>query len=89
MLSRIPNQNQNIVWRNIQGEAVLLNRRDGRYFGLNAVGCSVWEKMDGVRTVAEIIQLLQDEYNVTEDVLTRDVLELIARMQTEGLLSFQ
>jgi hypothetical protein len=89
MLSRIPSPNQNIVWRNIQGEAVLLNRHNGRYFGLNAVGCSVWEKMDGVSTLAGIIQQLLSEYNVKEDVLARDVLELMDRMQTEGLLHFQ
>ncbi len=89
MLSRIPSPNHNIMWRNIQGEVVLLDRHSGRYFGLNAVGCSVWVKLDGTRTVAEIIRLLLIEYNVKEDVLTRDVLELMDRMQTEGLVCFQ
>jgi hypothetical protein len=89
VLSKIASPNQDIVWRNLQGEAVLLNRQNGRYFGLNAVGCAVWEKMDGARTVAEIIQLLLSEYNVPEDVLTMDVLELMDRMHTEGLLHFQ
>ncbi|MCK8602747.1 PqqD family protein [Desulfoferrobacter suflitae] len=86
MLEKIIRLNDNIIWRTIEGEAVLLNQATGDYYGLNSVGCSFWEKIDGSRTVAEIIQLLMREYDVPEAAVTRDVLELIAEMQRQGLL---
>lgn len=86
MLDKIVARNTDIIWRNIGGEAVLLNQTNGNYFGLNGVGCSTWEKIDGSRTVAEIVRLLITEYSVEEDILTRDVLELIDKLQGQGLL---
>lgn len=86
MINKTIIRNPDIVWRNIGEEAVLLNQKSGGYFGLNGVGCSVWEKIDDRRTAAEIIQLLMHEYNVEETVLTRDVLELLEKMLTQGLI---
>lgn len=89
MIKRIPVKNPEIVWRELEGEGVLLNPANGKYFGLNAVGLSMWEKVDGVRILEEIIALLLDEYVVERPVLERDIVEWAAQMNAAGLLSFK
>ena len=88
MLNRIPVKNPKVVWRDLEGEGVLLNPADGKYFGLNAVGLSMWEKVDGERTLEEIAALLLEEYAVERSVLERDIVEWAGQMTAGGLLSF-
>ncbi len=84
-----PKKNSDIIWRNIKGEAVLLNLVDGSYFGLNTVGRSFWEKVDGEKTTEEIINLLLQEYKVERDVLVRDIEEFVGNLKDNGLISFK
>ena len=88
MLDRVPVKNEAVVWRELHGEAVLLNPGNGKYYGLNAVGLSMWEKVDGVRTLQEIAALLLDEYAVERASLEQDLLEWAGRMEENTLLSF-
>jgi hypothetical protein len=86
-MNRVPVKNEEIVWRNLDGEAVLLNPHTGKYFGMNAVGCSFWEKIDGHSTVAEIIDQLLEEYEVTRSVLEKDLHELIDAMLKKNIIA--
>jgi len=79
-------KNDNIIWRIIEGETVLLDPISGRYFGLNAVGCSFWEKVNGSLSLREIADQMLQEYEVEEEVLTGDILELVSSMKAQGLL---
>lgn len=88
-MNRVPVRNEEIVWRNLDGEAVLLNPNTGKYFGMNAVGCSFWEKIDGQNTVAEIIDHLLEEYEVTRSVLEQDINELIDAMLKNNIISIE
>lgn len=88
-MRKIPVRNNNIIWREVKGEAVLLDPQEGRYFGLTKVACSFWDKVDGERTTGEIIDLLLKEYEVEKDVLTKDINELIDSLESGKLLSFR
>jgi hypothetical protein len=83
---KIPLRNGDVVWQILEGECVILNPLEGTYFGLNAVGLSFWEKVDGARTVGEITDLLLDEYEVDRATLARDILELVGTMIENNLL---
>jgi hypothetical protein len=85
----IPKKNSDIIWRSIKGEAVLLNPVDGSYFGLNTVGSSFWEKVDGEKTVEKIIDSLLQEYKVERDVLVCDLNEFVHNLEDIGLISFE
>ena len=70
-------KNEEFIWRNLEGELVLLNPVSGQYFGLNSVGCSFYEKIDGQKTVEEIITSLLDKFEVERHILEQDLGELI------------
>jgi hypothetical protein len=85
-LNRIPERNEKIIWKTVQEEAVLLDSRNGRYFGLNPVGCSFWQNVDGKRALGEIINLLIEEYNIDRNTLVSDIEELVQVLKNKELL---
>ncbi|MEO8655645.1 MAG: PqqD family protein [Ramlibacter sp.] len=80
----IPSQ---VMTRQVGDETVLLHLGTGTYYGLDSVGQSVWLLMRDGKTLAEICDLLLDEYDVTREALTRDVLELADKLLAQGLIT--
>ena len=60
-----------------EGTAVLLDLYSGEYFSLNEVGNRIWQLCDGSRSLAEVVQLLADEYQAPREILERDVLRTL------------
>lgn len=75
-----------VVARELDGETVLLNLDSGIYFGLNEVGTRVWQLLGEGRPPAALIDILLAEYDVTRDVLQRDVQALLDRLAERGLV---
>lgn len=76
----------NVVFRNLAGESVLLNLDTGTYFGLDAVGTRLWNLVAEHGSTASAIQTLLAEYDVDEPRLKRDVETLIDQLLAKGLL---
>lgn len=75
------------VFHQVQGEElVLLNRRDGSHYGLDAVGRRMWELILERPRLRDVLDVLLTEYDVAPDVLERDVLRLTAALVSNGLL---
>jgi len=89
MMGKVPVKNEEIVWRNLEGEAVLLNPHSGKYFGMNEVGCSFWEKVDGKRSVDQIVDLLFGEYKVERNTLEKDIGELVAALEKNQIITLE
>jgi hypothetical protein len=85
-MKKIPIRNKEFVWRNLDGEVVLLNPNSGKYFGMNEVGCSFWEKVDDKRRLEEIVDLLLEEYNVDRETLEKDISELAASLEKNDIV---
>lgn len=80
------NQNQDFLVQVVKGEAVLLNSKTGDYFGLNEVGSDFYQLVDGKKGLEEIIDLLDEEYDVKREVLKADVENLVARLLEKKIL---
>lgn len=75
-----------VIFRDLEGEAVLLDLASGRYFGLNPVGTRVWTLLDGGATVDGVVGAISAEFEADPDEVTRDVDELLAELMARGLL---
>lgn len=73
----------------LDGEMVILNLDSGVYFGLNAVGASVWHLVQTNRTVAEVIDQLASEYRVDRQRCEMEVSTLLQEMARHGLIEIQ
>jgi hypothetical protein len=79
-------QSTEVLTQEVDGAVVLLNPDNGEYYSLDEVGGRIWALCDGTRTVAEIISLLYQEYEVPLDVLQADTLELLQALMDEQLV---
>ena len=60
-------KNPNTAFRTLAaGEGgVLLHLESGEYYGLNDIGCRVWELIDGERTVPDVVDAIRSEVDQT------------------------
>jgi hypothetical protein len=68
------------------GEAAILNTQNSVYYGMNEVGASVWELLKAPRRVSELRDEILREYDVDEERCERDVLALLEKLRSEGLI---
>jgi Coenzyme PQQ synthesis protein D (PqqD) len=81
---RIPDD---VIFRELDGEAVVLNLDTGIYFGLDAVGTRIWRLIEERKALKAVLDTLIDEYDAPPDHLQRDLLAFVERLNTKGLLS--
>ncbi|MCK4798306.1 MAG: PqqD family protein [Spirochaetes bacterium] len=77
---------ENIAWRNVNDEIVVLNLKSGEYFTLNDVGQVIWTAIADEKNVEEIKMKIIDEYDVSKEKATGDIIQFITGMIEEGLL---
>jgi len=70
----------------VDGEMVLLDMNSENYFGLDAVGTDIWQAMQEKETLQEVLEALLEQYEVEEDVLKKDLLNFVDKLQESGLV---
>jgi PqqD family protein of HPr-rel-A system len=71
----------------LDGEAVVLDLREGVYFGLNPVATRVWSLLkEAPRSVAELRQAILDEYDVEFEQCNGDLRALLEALKDHGLV---
>lgn len=67
-------------------EAAILNLKNTVYYGLDPVGARVWNLLQQPKTVGELRDALLDEYEVDAGRCEIDLLELLEKLRSEGLI---
>jgi hypothetical protein len=75
-----------VLFRELDGEAVLLEMRTGQYYGLNQVGTRVWQLLLQHGEVGLLRRALLDEYEVTGDRLGCELLGFVETLASRGLV---
>lgn len=70
----------------LAGEEIILDLEDGTYYGLNEVGADVWALLDDPCRVSGICEELHEKYDVGQQVLENDVVDLLSKMHERGLI---
>jgi hypothetical protein len=72
---------------NLAGEEVLLSLDKGIYYGLNEAGARIWALISSEPiTGTQICDRLEAEYDVDRDTLEADVLDLLTKLEKEGIV---
>ena len=83
---------ENIVAREVQGEFIIIPITSGiadiedELFSLNETGKAIWEKLDGKKTLDDVIKDLSSEFEVSSDELQMDVLGLTEELLKRKML---
>ncbi len=75
-----------VVFREVGGEAVLLDLDSQRYYTLDPVGTRMWGLLAELGSLQAAEQRLLEEFEVAPEVLSRDLRELVDELCAEGLL---
>jgi hypothetical protein len=78
--------NDKIIAREIQGEAILLNKENGDYFSMNAVGTEIFNCICKGMEIDAIVDLLLDKYDIEQDILKKDVASIVAEMVEKKII---
>jgi hypothetical protein len=73
-------RSKDTMFRDVDGEAVILDLHSGTYFGLNAVGTRIWQLLEQHGRLRTVHNELCREYDAAPDKLERDLLGLVARL---------
>lgn len=75
-----------LVFRELDGESVLLNLATGVYFGLDEVGTRIWQLIEQHGRLLDVRDAMTREFDVDEETAGRDLSELVAKMCARGLV---
>jgi len=78
---------EDVVSRDLEGEAVILNLESGIYFGLDKVGTRIWSLLQEDGSLRRAFEAVQHEYDVAPEKLEGDLLRLVEELRAKGLLS--
>jgi hypothetical protein len=77
---------KDVVFRDLDGELVLLNLRTGVYFGLDRVGTRIWGLIADERSLSEIVGALTADYEVDAETCEADVAQFVATLADNELI---
>lgn len=75
-----------VLSRELDGEAVLLDLRSGKYFGLNGTGARIWACMKEGLDEGHVVQRLVSAFEVDADRARADVEAFIDSLVERGLI---
>ena len=77
------------MFRELDGEAVLLSLESGKYYGLDPVGSRIWQFVQRTPLLRSVWQSMQDEFDAPADTLHNDLLAFIDELSVEALITLQ
>src|SRR5713101_4597985 len=81
-----PRRRSDLNIRVVDGEAVVLDRREGLIHQLNHTATYIWERCNGKSTVAEIAAHLAETFDVASESAGQDVAQVVQQLQDLYLL---
>lgn len=87
-----PRPSADIVARVIDGQLIIVPLANGigdledELYTLNDTGKDIWDRLDGTRTIEQVVKDMSAEVDASEDVLRTDVLGLVEELIKRKIL---
>ncbi len=80
---------QEVLFRKLGRESVLLHLETGQYYGLDEVGTMIWILLVEGTTVPEIERRILEEYDADAEQVHGDVDRILRELQSKDLLELK
>ena len=80
---------QDQVSSDLAGESVILNLKNGTYYGLNELGSVIWEFIQEPKTVADICENILQDYEVDAQTCSSSVQALLVDLVDAQLVEIR
>ena len=84
-LDSVPRLNSDVRFRQIGDEGIAVKQSAGEVVVVSEVGAQVMRLIDGRRSLAQIIETLQNDYDVATDTLADDVQKFVRELVDNGI----
>lgn len=84
--SMIPRRRAGLVARELDGEAVVLDRVAGKVHQLNVTAAYVWQRCNGASSIQEMAAALAEDFGIDAGMAAQDVASIIETFGNLGLL---
>ncbi|MEP4891556.1 MAG: PqqD family protein [Aliiglaciecola sp.] len=74
------------LFQKVVDETVILDSISGQYYTLDPIGTEMIEALNTGKSVAQVVALIEENYDTTVDNIQADLSELIGKMSDKGLL---
>ena len=78
-----------VIVRQLGDESVMLDMASGYYFGLDPVGARIWQLLLETSSLAEIVERLAQEYDVTPEQANSDLVRFVEELKAHGVLNVE
>ena len=75
-----------VLFRNLEGEAVLVGLKTSCYFGLDPVGTRIWELLAQHERLDAVLAGVVEEFEVDAATAEADLLHLVGQLVAQGLV---
>lgn len=75
-----------LMWREVEDEVIVLDKRTWTYMGINGSGALLWKKIAEGANPAVLVECLRETYAIDEQTAARDVDAFLAMMKTHDFL---
>ncbi|RIV85636.1 PqqD family protein [Aurantiacibacter zhengii] len=82
----VPLPAKDVLSTEVSGAAVLMSMDSGKFIELNETGRDIWKLTDGSTSVSQIVDTLQEQYDVAHDHCLAEVVALYRKLHEEGLV---
>jgi hypothetical protein len=91
VLRKCYTKDADLVTRDVAGETIIVPIKNkvgdlGSIYTLNEIGSTIWQLIDGKKSVNEIAKAVCNAYEVTPHVAEKDTLEFLNSLKEAGLL---
>jgi hypothetical protein len=74
-----------VLFQDLASEAVFLNLKNDRYYGLDEIGTRIWTLLSEQGDLESVIVQMLNEFDTDETTLRRDITALVEVMTQAGL----
>jgi hypothetical protein len=86
-LSTVLTKSPDAAHRTYDGQATIVLPSRAQVSVLNEIGSAVWERIDGRRTLGEILDGILAEYDITREQALGDLEAFVSDLRAQGMVS--
>lgn len=76
----------NVLFQELDGEAVLLSLDEGCYFGLDELGTRIWKLIEEDLDTKQVVEKIVEEYEVEPEQAQQDLDKFLGDLKESGLI---
>ena len=86
-LTTVLTKSPDAAHRTYDGQATIVLPSRAQVSVLNEIGSAVWERIDGRRTLADILDGILEEYDITREQALGDLEQFVSALREQGMVS--